>query len=83
MKKYRKNECACCGTVVICHNKPPLKNKINVTATNEAIIKRVSAKQMSVIKGDCPLSEMMNLIDSNNKFTVVQFLRWKKDSGVL
>lgn len=74
--------CSCCGTVVVYNDGTPPHN-INIVATTNALIQRVSNGSMAVIKGDCPLEDMFALIDAETKYTVVQFLRCQACGNML
>ena len=82
INKDKTEYCSCCGSVVVYNNGEPPHN-IHIQATNDAIIERVSSKRMSVIKGDCPLSEMVELLVSDTKYTIVQFLRCHECGNVI
>ena len=77
----KENTCSCCGSVVVYRD--PQHNNIDIEATHKAIVKKVSEKSMVVIKGDCPLSEMLELLESDMKYTVVQFLRCDECKNVI
>ena len=78
----RPETCICCDTVLVHHHGEPPHN-VNIPATNDAIIERVSSKRMSVIKGDCPLNEMVEWLVSDKKYTIVQFLRCHECGNVI
>ena len=70
----REESCPCCEAAVIYNNERPPHN-INIKATCDEIIKRCASKEMSVIRGDCPLDLMLDLLAADTVYTIVQFLQ--------
>ena len=75
LKDTTKNKihCPCCSTNVIYNNHESPHN-IDIHATCEALIKRCNSGEMKVIRGDCPLEMMEDLLYTDTVYTIVQFI---------
>lgn len=47
---------------------------IDIVATTDALIQRVDDGRMRVVRGDVPLTDMVALLESDMKYTIVTYL---------
>ena len=69
--------CACCDTALVLSPLPPFPGcdrRIDIEATCARLDERVEQGRMSLIRSDCALLEMPELLGFDVKFTIAAFL---------
>ena len=69
-----KWDCDCCSNTVV-YNKENPPHNIDIQATCDALIEQCASGKMTVVRGDCPLEKMVELLVSDTKYTIVQFIK--------
>lgn len=66
--------CETCDSAIVYSDGAPPHN-IAIKATIDRLVSRVDAGLMRFLRGDVPLQDMLDLADSELRYTIVSFLR--------